>query len=1512
MAGMDDIDLFGAPPVTGSTRDRDLDRLERMVRGRYIDPLEQKAKDMVKNQVVQALSGIEGFTGAAIAQVVALADSPDPNDKLVFNQIASRLNLPINIRRMGDDYMASKRFEGALGRNSSVDVSAYRPDEGETQYSLSAQKRFPNFLGKNSSAGVSARVSTMGDPEIGARFEKRFADGGEVDIFEAEAPRRSPDAYRRDGSLKSQTGLIGPIINKHSGKPMTELSIGVEIGGREVEIPSMVPTLTEEERILLQNLRIGVDPMPKSIVIKAKRHAMERIKSGLSPFLPAEPQNMNLGGSVSTMMGRTPEPELPKLTPAQLANIGGAFADPLGMVDITGEYPEFPAAGVSTADMVMQGPRSPSLMENLREGNYGSAALQSVGVIPVVGGVARAIRGVAKGADRLAKAQKAGFDTETVYYHGADADITGFRMPSRETGQTKTVGTGVFMSSSPEVAGSYAKGENAVLYPVYVKKSEFLRVRPATAGEPWSKITTKGLVVEFPDGTVKPASEVFDLETSSTSTDNLARIAREKGHKGLIIENVVDASVGSSGLYRQEALYLKNKGYDVNPAANNQSPAAREKYMEVPVELRREARDHAKAKLYQPSNVVVSLDPKNIRSVNADFEDLDSPELLKAEGGEIRKFSKGGILDLIVKGDFDPRFDPRVKEQDMLRNLEAEIIGSNQTQPMPRLALSELEGEDFVTSMTDRTRAGGDVKSINRVQLVDPIHLPGGQDFMFNNPSAVWASAEMPSRQILELARDLRSNSGKDPLYIPWRMAPTGGDFSTTTGELMLGYAAANMTKATKKALDKAMRSYRTTGSMAKGKRVGAGRKIEGWKGIDDPSAVQAWRNAPDAVRKELMNMMDVQFRNKGGLSIGAARLINADPKQLTARDAGIQNVGRIFADIDIFDSAHPSYPFAVPGGGVGVLENASAATVFDLLPKARFGDAQKKVKDPANPTQQEIRALQMKPYGGTITEDILRRMEARGVDVNSIVGLTGGALTFTLLSAGLVTPQEVQAGALKEFGNSMRKANEMGLKTDQVLYHGSTFDIEEFVPSSNTDNDFGQGTYLTISPSDASRNYAGEGPDLTSRINSLSESIQESLESDWDLNPDFWGKINDPEVFAKLEKLVDEFEENRDRGVLEEAANLAAKTILKGQNEGVIYPVFVNNKDFAVIGGEKRTVIDIDKSQYYDAAEEEIFRTDFDSDEAYEDAIFEYANELESSDYESQLADLTDSLRSSGANEETVGKVIISAIENDQIDLTEINDIIRNSYNEDFATGELLNNGQIMQDLLTSLGYKGVVDNTTGQKFANIASGGMHTIVFPGNENLIRSINAKFDPAKADSPNILASAPPILAPAAAGLGAMGAMQEARAATLQAEGAPFEVGLDALTAAGAPIVGGLAGLAEFTQGLPRRIAGDLTDEESAARIKALREGVSGALNYDPTSEIGREISQKAQEGIAGLLQPIVESAKPQVEDLLDYIRADEQRYTPLGALYRGGKYVYEDIFGEPEREATKSAMDVAI
>jgi hypothetical protein len=1099
--------------------------------------------------------------------------------------------------------------------------------------------------------------------------------------------------------------------------------------------------------------------------------------------------------------------------------------------------------------MVMEGPRSPSLIENLREGNYGAAALQGIGVIPVVGGAARAARNLIKGADRLEKAKKAGFDTETVYYHATDRFEGDPRLSERLgksykdftqlTPSTKgKLGPGIYMSPDPNYAEKYIRygqkdnqpifGEGARVLPVFVR----------------GKIGTPEDFGKAVESVKKNASDKTDFQV-------IKRQAQEKMAKD-----------GFAGFKMQDELVI--------------------------------------------------FDPKNVRSVNAEFEDLDSPELLKADGGEIRKFSKGGgVLDLIVKGDFDPRFDPRKKEQDMLRNLEAEIIGSNYTQPMPRLALSDLEGEDFVTSMSDRTRAGGDVKSINRVELVDPIHLPGGQDFMFNNPSAVWASAKGPSSKILELARNLKSKSGKDPLYIPWRMAPTGGDFSTTTGELMLGYAAANMTKATKKALDKAIRSYRTTGSMVKGKRVNAGLKVEGWKGIDDPSSVEVWRNTPDPIRKELMNMMDVQFRDKGGLSIGAARLINADPKQLTAKDAGIQNVGRIFADIDIFESDHPSYPFAVPGAGVGVLRNAGEATAFDLLPEARFGGAQKKVKDPANPTDQEIRSLQNPARSGTITEKILRRMEARGVDVNSIAGLTGGALTFTLLSGGLVTPQEVQAGALKEFANNLRKADEMGFKTDQTLYHGSTFDIEEFVPRKDSNSDFGDGTYLTVSPSDAARNYTADGPDLTNRIELYAEAIEDSLTNNWDLNPEFWGRLNDPEVSAEVNRLVDEFEEDRDRDVLAKAAKLAATSILKGPNEGVIYPVFVNNKDFAVVGGKNSTFIEFDRQQYVDQAKDEVDRADFDSDEEFDDAVREYADELENNDYDGPYANFRDILEMAQLDDYVIEDAMQAAFESGGIDVTGLNEIVRLNVSEDFDTGEMLSNGQIMQNILTNLGYKGVVDNTVGKKFAAMNPGSMHTIVFPGNENLIRSINAKFDPAKADSPNILASAPPILAPAALGIGALGSMQEARADALAAEGAGTEVILDALSGIASPIAGGVAGLLEYLSPVDR------FKEGKGQRIREAREGVADALDYEPRSELAKEMKQQALQGISTAVRPVVETVAPIARDFKDYITdpenvMDDYGLNLLPSAYQAGSYLYENIFGEPEREATKSAMDVVL
>lgn len=85
---------------------------------------------------------------------------------------------------------------------------------------------------------------------------------------------------RPDGSLKGIGFLGSQSMTDGSGRSMTELSIGVPINGRETEIPTLVPTLSQEE---INYLRAGNAPTPQ-IVQKAAAHAQDRINRGLSPF----------------------------------------------------------------------------------------------------------------------------------------------------------------------------------------------------------------------------------------------------------------------------------------------------------------------------------------------------------------------------------------------------------------------------------------------------------------------------------------------------------------------------------------------------------------------------------------------------------------------------------------------------------------------------------------------------------------------------------------------------------------------------------------------------------------------------------------------------------------------------------------------------------------------------------------------------------------------------------------------------------------------------------------------------------------------------------------------------------------------------------------------------------------------------------------------------------------------------------------------------------------------------
>jgi hypothetical protein len=103
-----------------------------------------------------------------------------------------------------------------------------------------------------------------------------------------------PDyGMRHGGAGKKYSGWLGE--KKRLDDPSqisTEISIGVGMNGKEVEIPLMVPGLDKKEL----NYLLSVDPqkkdffskMPKSILEKAMSHAEMRMKQGKSPFKEPE------------------------------------------------------------------------------------------------------------------------------------------------------------------------------------------------------------------------------------------------------------------------------------------------------------------------------------------------------------------------------------------------------------------------------------------------------------------------------------------------------------------------------------------------------------------------------------------------------------------------------------------------------------------------------------------------------------------------------------------------------------------------------------------------------------------------------------------------------------------------------------------------------------------------------------------------------------------------------------------------------------------------------------------------------------------------------------------------------------------------------------------------------------------------------------------------------------------------------------------------------------------------
>ena len=121
--------------------------------------------------------------------------------------------------------------------------------------------------------------------------QQAYVDAG-IERFKKANPTKSDAAskeygMRNDGVTKKGTGWLGEL-KLPDGGVATEYTIGVNLDGKETEIPTLVPTLSKQEVDLMVNDIIpNKKRIPEAIVRKAAEHAKKRLGEGKSVFVDA-------------------------------------------------------------------------------------------------------------------------------------------------------------------------------------------------------------------------------------------------------------------------------------------------------------------------------------------------------------------------------------------------------------------------------------------------------------------------------------------------------------------------------------------------------------------------------------------------------------------------------------------------------------------------------------------------------------------------------------------------------------------------------------------------------------------------------------------------------------------------------------------------------------------------------------------------------------------------------------------------------------------------------------------------------------------------------------------------------------------------------------------------------------------------------------------------------------------------------------------------------------------------
>jgi hypothetical protein len=239
---------------------------------------------------------------------------------------------------------------------------------------------------------------------------------------------------------------------------------------------------------------------------------------------------------------------------------------------------------------------------------------------------------------RMERAEDLGYDMDNVFYHGTNKTFEEF---DASLGEGARKDTGVFVSNSPDVASSYAGGTSAQVLPLRVRLQNPIKVY--ADGNNWSKLGPNTRI-DLPRRVVNQSKDADLLEElgfdrgSNTRTEPMGTYTLGElfpDHFG----GIKDAKLAE--LFGKDT-YLPMTTNDISRWAKKQGVDG-VIFEDISDRGSRGSFDNDKASM--PSRNAVIFDPKDIRSVNAEFDPTkaDSADLLSSRQSERQMSALRGI-----------------------------------------------------------------------------------------------------------------------------------------------------------------------------------------------------------------------------------------------------------------------------------------------------------------------------------------------------------------------------------------------------------------------------------------------------------------------------------------------------------------------------------------------------------------------------------------------------------------------------------------------------------------------------------------------------------------------------------------------------------------------------------------------------------------------------------------------------------------------------------------------------